>query len=393
MTSNYQAFDAVIVGAGIVGLTLASLLGQAGKRIALIEARPPVKYDLYEGFDLRVSAINRASQQTFEAVNVWSKITAKRAHAYDSMHVWDEGGSGEIHFDAADVGVGNLGHIVENRVIQSSLLEGVAAFETVSLICPSCVISVEERDHCKIVTLDTGEQLQTPLVVGADGPSSAVRELMGISVEREDYGQKGLVAAVKTEHSHLDTAWQRFLPGGPLALLPLANGYSSIVWTLPSDHASRYLNLSESDFCRALAEASDYRLGAILEIGKRAAFPLVGSQAASYVGKGVALVGDAAHTIHPLAGQGVNLGIKDAVVLAGLLSSLSPRDWGSFKQLRRYERARKGENFMAMKAMEGFKHLFGHDVALVKLARNSGLNLFNSMPTAKQQVMRHAMGL
>lgn len=390
---NTQVFDAVIVGAGIVGATLAVLLGKAGKRIALIEARLPVRFDAESHFDLRVSAVNRASRQAFESAEVWSQVVAKRAHAYESMHVWDEGGAGEVHFSASEVGASELGHIVENNVIQSSLFEYLESCSTVSLFCPSRVISIDDSERTKVVTIEGGEQLHAHLVVGADGPSSMVREMVGISVDREDYGQKGLVAVVKTEHDHQDTAWQRFLSGGPLALLPLDKGYSSIVWSLPADQANRLLRLPDSEFCRLLAEASEYRLGAVTDVSQRAAFPLVGSQATCYIGAGVALVGDAAHTIHPLAGQGVNLGIKDAVVLADILLPLSSRDWGSHKQLRRYERARKGENLLAMKVMEGFKHLFGHDTALVKLTRNTGLNLFNSMPLAKQQIMRNAMGL
>lgn len=391
--ASTQVYDAVIVGAGIVGATLAALLGKAGKHVALIEAQLPVRFDPESHFDLRVSAINRASQQTFEQADAWSGILSKRAHAYESMHVWDEGGKGEIHFSAEEVGVANLGHIIENTVLQSSLFEHLEDCSTVSVFCPSRVASIDDSGSTKVVTTESGKQLQAHLVIGADGPSSIVRELAGISVDREDYGQKGLVAVIKTEHGHLDTAWQRFLPGGPLALLPLDNGYSSIVWSLAADQASRLLRLSDSELCRLLSDASEHRLGAVVEVGKRAAFPLIGSQATSYIASGVALVGDAAHTIHPLAGQGVNLGIKDAVVLADILLPLSSRDWGARKQLRRYERARKGENLIAMKVMEGFKHLFGHDAEIVKLTRNTGLNLFNSIPLAKQQIMRNAMGL
>ena len=388
-----QTFDAVIVGGGIVGATLAALLGAEGKKIALIEARPLVSFDQNEATDLRVSAINRASQNAFETTGAWSNIVSKRAHAYEARHVWDEGGSGEVHFEAQDVGAANLGHIIENKVIQSSLFECLEDYHSVSIFASTKVMAIDEAGSTKQVILDSGETLQSRLIIGADGPSSFVRELMGISVSREDYGQKGLVAVVKTEQYHNDTAWQRFLAGGPLALLPLCNGQSSIVWSLPSDQASRYLKLSDREFCRQLAEASEHRLGAVTEVGQRAAFPLAGSQASSYVAQGVALIGDAAHTIHPLAGQGVNLGVKDAVVLADILLPLSTRDWGSYKQLRRYERARKGENLLVMKSMEGFKLLFGHGADVVKLTRNTGLNLFNSMPLVKQQIMRKAMGL
>ncbi|MGB1310289.1 MAG: UbiH/UbiF/VisC/COQ6 family ubiquinone biosynthesis hydroxylase [Leucothrix sp.] len=391
MSGQAKMFDAVIVGAGIVGATLAALLGREGKRIALVEARTPTIFDIDAPFDLRVSAINRASQLAFQGVGAWEAMLAKRAHAYDAMCVWDEAGTGEIRFEANEVGLPSLGHIIENKAIQASLLEAVDSYETVSVLCPSRVVSVDAAQK-QVITLDSGEQLIAPLLVGADGPSSMVRALAGIDQSREDYGQKGLVTVIKTEYGHQDTAWQRFLASGPLALLPLHSGYSSIVWSLPSDQADRYLKTPIAEFCRLLSEASAHRLGAVLEVGERAAFPLLGSQASAYIRSGVALVGDAAHTIHPLAGQGVNLGIKDAVVLAEVLSTLSPRDWGSYKQLRRYERARQGENVLAMKAMEGFSVLFGHNAQLVKLARNTGLNVFNSMPRVKQQIMQHAMG-
>lgn len=387
-------FDAIIVGAGIVGGTLAGLLANAGHKIAIVEPRVPQSFDPESAFELRVSAISRASQRALVEVAAWDGILAKRAHAYEAMQVWDAGGSGVIRFDASDVGEADIGHIIENNVIQSSLLETLQANESISVFTPSKVVALKFSEMGqRSVKLDSGEQLNAHLVVGADGPNSAIRDLAGLSVSREDYGQKGLVAVVKTEHHHQDTAWQRFLPGGPLAFLPLDEGYSSIVWTLPSDRADRHLKQADEEFKRALAEACDYHLGAITELGPRAAFPLVGSQASAYIAEGVALVGDSAHTIHPLAGQGVNLGIKDAVALAEILSPLSSREWASHKRLRQYERSRKGDDVLTMKVMEGFKTLFGHDANIVKLARNTGLNIFNSIPLVKQQIMRNAMGL
>ena len=392
--SQILQFDVVIVGAGIVGATLAGLLVQSGHKIAIIELQLPAKFDAGSDFELRVSAISRASQRALAKVGAWDGILAKRAHAYEAMQVWDAGGRGSIRFDASDVCEADLGHIIENTVIQSSLIEVLQANSEVALFSPSKVKSLGySEDGQRLVTLDSGEQLTARLVVGADGPNSAIRDLAGLSVEREDYGQKGVVAVVKTEQYHQDTAWQRFLPGGPLAFLPLDDGYSSIVWTLPSDIADRHLRQSEGEFKRALSEACDYHLGAVVEVGSRAAFPLIGSQASSYIAERVALVGDSAHTIHPLAGQGVNLGIKDAVALAEILLPLSSREWGSHKRLRQYERSRKGDDVLTMKVMEGFKMLFGHDASIVKLARNTGLNLFNSIPLVKQQIMRNAMGL
>jgi len=387
-------FDAVIVGAGIVGGTLAGLLIKGGRKIAVVEPRLPEPFEPESDFGLRVSAISRASQRALVEVSAWERVLAKRAHAYEAMQVWDAGGSGEIRFDSSEMGEADLGHIVENSVIQSSLLEVLATNTHVTLFTPSKVVSMSNTESGgRLITLDTGEQLSANLIVGADGSQSVIRDLAGLSVMREDYGQKGLVTVVKTEQAHQNTAWQRFLSGGPLAFLPLDNGYSSIVWTLPADRADRHLKQSEDEFKRVLAEALDYRLGAITDIGPRAAFPLMGSQASAYIATGVALVGDSAHTIHPLAGQGVNLGIKDAVALAELLSPLSSREWGSHKRLRQYERARKGDDVLTMKVMEGFKILFGHDADVVKLARNAGLNIFNSIPLLKQQIMRSAMGL
>ena len=393
MTQQYSEFDAVIIGAGIVGATLAALLAKSGHRIAIVESYLPAEFSADAPFDLRVSAISRASQRALEAAGVWNGIQHRRAHAYEAMQVWDEGGNGEIRFDAATSGEPDLGHIIENTVIQSSLIEQLKNMDAVQLFHPSKLVGLSAVDDLQCAELDTGDYLRAPLIVGADGPSSAVRQLAGLSVEVEDYGQKGLVCVVKTEYGHQDTAWQRFLPAGPLAFLPLDKGYSSIVWTLPADQADRYLRMADDEFRRALADAFEHKLGAVTESGPRAAFALKGSQASAYIASGIALVGDAAHTIHPLAGQGVNLGIKDAVALADSLVLIPPKRWGSYKRLRRYERARKGDNVLTMRAMEGFKILFGHDTAVVKMARNVGLNGVNSLPWLKQQIMRHAMGL
>ena len=256
---------------------------------------------------------------------------------------------------------------------------------------PRSLDSFDIQEQCVVVELDNGEQLSTDLIVGADGANSFVRDLANIDVTVDDYAQRGLVATVKTQHHHQFTAWQRFQSTGPLAFLPLSDDSCSIVWTLPSDRADYYLSLNKIDFKLALAEAFEHKLGKITKVSQRAAFPLRGSQAKPYVLHRVALVGDAAHTIHPLAGQGVNLGIKDAVELAQQLSSTN--DCGSLKALRRYERARRGDNVITMRAMEGFRLLFGHDANAVKSIRNTGMKLFNDLPLVKNQVIKKAMGL
>jgi len=385
-------YDVIINGGGMVGATLACLLAKSGRKVAVIEAfeaKPFLKGDEY---DLRVSAISRASQNALTKAGAWADILAMRASPYEVMDVWDEAGDGNVRFDASELGEPELGHIIENRIIQLALAKAIKVFKTATLYQPDTLKSYLVDETKVVVTLDSGKEISAPLLVGADGANSQVRSIAGIDFERDDYGQSGLVAIVNTEKSHESTAWQRFQSTGPLAFLPLSDGSSSIVWTLPSDRADYILSLSKNDFKAVLSEALDYKLGKVTKVGKRAAFPLKGAQAESLIAERVALVGDAAHTIHPLAGQGVNLGLKDAVELAHQLIATTG-DLGSHKLLRRYERARRGDNLMTMRAMEGFRLLFGHSASPVKTARNFGMNLFNQIPAVKNEVIRKAMGL
>ena len=385
-------YDVIIAGGGMVGSTLACLLGQAGKRVAVLEAHEPPPFQPDDAYDLRVSAISRASQRALNEAGAWQGVVARRARPYEAMFVWDGTGDGQIRFDSADLGEADLGHIVENRIIQLALLEQIRKLDTVDLYCPSKLANFSIDQQQVSVKLDTSEQLSAHLLVGADGAQSKVRELAGIYLKTEDYGQSGLVCVVKTELSHESTAWQRFMPTGPLAFLPLGDGSSSIVWTLPSDKADAVLRLETDAFKEALAQALDYRLGAITAVGARAAFPLRGRHAEPYVQERIALVGDAAHTIHPLAGQGVNLGIKDAAELAHQILN-HPADCGSMQVLRAYERARKGENVVTQKTMEGFRLLFGNNLMPWQVFRNKGLNLVNGMNFLKYQIARQAMGV
>jgi len=260
------------------------------------------------------------------------------------------------------------------------------------LMTPASLVNFEVNDEKVEVELEDGTKLSGHLLIAADGANSKVRHLAGISLSRNDYGQKGLVATVQTELSHQSTAWQRFQSSGPLALLPLFNGNCSIVWTLPADKADYYLAMDESAFNGALEEAFGHHLGSMQVISKRAAFPLIGRHAEHYVQSRVALIGDAAHTIHPLAGQGVNLGIKDAIELSEVISN-SSRSVGSYKVLRQYERARKGDNMLTQKTMEGFKMLFSHHLPIVKTGRNLGLNWVNKLTPIKNGIIRKAMGI
>ena len=390
--SSDTLFDLIIIGAGMVGATLACLLAQQGRRVAVVETYLPTPFNKENPSELRVSAISRASQKAFMKIGAWEPMLAKRVSPYDVMHVWDGTGDGEIHFEAAELGEPNLGHIIENKVVQLALLEVMQDDANIELFYPGSLSSYTVDEQQVQITLEDDSVLSAELLVGADGANSLVRSLAGIALHRDDYAQQGLVATVQTELPHQNTAWQRFLPGGPLALLPLSDGTCSIVWTLPADKADYQLALEEKDFNEALGEAFGFHLGEMRLVSKRAAFPLMGRHAEKYVLPRIALVGDAAHTIHPLAGQGVNLGIKDVVELAEVIANTS-RSAGSYSVLRRYERARKGDNWITQKTMEGFNVLFGHDLSLVKTTRNLGLSIVNKLPWVKNEIIRKAMGV
>lgn len=393
MAEKQRFYDVVIAGGGMVGATLAHLLAQAGKQVAVIEAQGTTALAKDAPYELRVSALSRQTQRTLEQIGAWHEIEVCRVSAYESMFVWDATGTGEIRFDAADLGEANLGHIVENRAVQWSLESLAQTNDQIDWFCPQRLAEFECDDEQVTITLADGSVLHAKLLVGADGAMSQVRQQAGIAINREDYGQRGLVAVIQTAHSHEWTAWQRFMPTGPLAFLPLADEHHcSIVWSLPADRADAMVNLSEDRFNQQLAEALDYRLGEVKLVSERGAFPLKGMHAERYIGQRVALVGDAAHTIHPLAGQGVNLGIKDAVALVEQVIAAS-NDLGSQKVLRRYERARKADNMMTQKTMEGFKLLFGNDMTAWRMLRNQGLSLVNQSSWVKNNLVKHAMGL
>lgn len=388
-------YDVIIAGGGMVGSTLACLLGNAGMQVAVLEAYQPTAFFPSDPYDLRVSAISRASQRALAEAGAWDGVVARRTAAYEAMQVWDATGDGEIRFDAADLGEPDLGHIVENRVIQLALLETMTRLETVDVFCPDSLATFTVNEQQVSATLHSGKVINAKLLVGADGAQSKVREWAGIALSCVDYGQKGLVCVVQTSLPHQATAWQRFMPSGPLAFLPLADGSSSIVWTLPADRADAMLLKSDADFCRELGQALDQRLGEVTHVGERAAFSLRGRHAEPYIQARLALVGDAAHTIHPLAGQGVNLGIKDAVELAQqLITAYAQRkDVGGLQVLRAYERARRGDNVLTQKAMEGFRLLFCNTLTPWTVARNLGLNVVNRLGFLKYEMAKRAMGV
>ena len=390
-----ERYDVVIVGAGMVGAALACALANTGLRIALIDGSTLVAGAGSGNYDLRVSALTRASQRILQALGVWHAIESARISPFRQMHVWDAGGSRSIHFDAADVAEATLGHIVENRLIQWALHERLRSQENIELIMPAQLAELRIDETDAQATLVDGRKLQASLLVGADGVESTVRKLAGIATRGWQYDQHGVVATVRPQKFHQETAWQRFLPDGPLAFLPLTDGLCSIVWSTSPSHAETLLTMDEAPFRQSLEQAFESRLGPILECSARARFPLRLQHATEYVKPRLALVGDAAHSIHPLAGQGVNLGLLDAAALADVLAQGCgrERDPGEYALLRRYERWRKGDNLATMAAMDGFKRLFGTEARPLRLLRNVGLGLVDRAGPLKRVIIEHAMGL
>ncbi len=393
--------DIIIVGGGMVGLTLANLLSLQGKSIAIIDRNQVSAFENNQDYQARVTAVSPGSQAIFEHIHAWSAMQAKRVCPFSNMHVWDEAGDGQkmgvIHFSASEMQRSNLGHIVENMVIQTSLHEALLQRKNIEWFVPTVVQkTVTHHSHVE-VTLDNESVITAKLLVGADGGRSTVRKLADISYSEKSYQQMGLVALVQTEHPHESTAWQRFLSTGPLALLPLENGQKnqnmcSIVWSVSEDYADELMKLNEHEFADALTQASDMQLGEINLKSKCVAFPLISGQAENLVQPRVALVGDAAHSLHPLAGQGANLGFTDAAVLADILEK-AERDIGSLKVLRKYERARVGETQIMQTAMDGFVKAFGSSNQAVVTARNAALKTADSLQPVKKFFMKHAMGL
>ncbi len=395
-----KQYDIVIIGGGMVGLTLACALGKQGFKIALVEGAEPQAIKQNDDYELRVSAISKASQQILNHVGAWNNIIKQRTYAYQHMHVWDATGDGQIHFDAADLGLDSLGHIIENKVIQFSLYQQCLTLPDVDLFCPQQVEEIIYRNDLSTVILADGEELNTILLVGADGAHSKVRQAVNIDLDEAAYQQKAIVAVVKSTLSHKSTAWQRFLPTGPLAFLPLGDdvwgkGTCSIVWSAENQWADQLMAMDESDFISELQNAFENTLGRVEKISQRGVFPLTRRHAKEYAKAGVVLVGDAAHTIHPLAGQGVNLGLLDAAALTETL--INARQQGksiaSLTTLRRYERWRRGDNSLMMASMSGFKNLFSNEQAELSFVRNTGLNLINRIGPVKNKLIRHALGL
>lgn len=392
--------DLIIVGAGMVGSTLALALKDSGLNIVLVDRSPLTitPFSPEQPFEPRVSALSIASQRILQHVNAWPAISTHRASPYRDMYVWDGSGTGKIHFSASSVHADVLGHIVENRVTQDALLEQLHHSD-ISLLPNSSVEQLRHSTDGWVMLLNDDTEIRSPLVIAADGANSAIRSLTGCATREWDYLHHAIVTSVRCEKPHQETAWQRFTDEGPLALLPLQHSddknWCSIVWSVPEERAKQLMALDDAAFCVALGQACEHRLGVIEHADQRYSIPLRQRHAKRYVEPGLALIGDAAHSIHPLAGQGVNLGFLDAAVLAQVLLHAYARgeDIASERVLSRFERRRMPENLAMMAAMETFQHLFQADALALRWLRNSGLQMMDNLDQAKAVFIRHALGL
>lgn len=402
--------DVVIAGAGIAGLALGIGLAKQGMSCQILEAAaaPPV-HPVAAGkavadWDRRVSALTPASTRWLDELGVWARMQDHRVGPYNSMSVWDGSGTGHIEFSAGELEVPRLGHIVENRVTLAALNELAACQPGLTVHWGQPVNSVrfgageaeeaEEGEEVVVVGTAADTTFRAQLLVGADGAQSPTRQLVDLATRAWSYQQHAIVATVALAEDHQTTCYQAFLDSGPLALLPLADPHiCSIVWSLDDHLWESHMNLSDGEFVAALNRALRGFCPPVIGVSERAAFPLRQCHAIDYFRPGVALVGDAAHSIHPLAGQGVNLGLKDVAELSGVLGDawLAGDYLGSAAVLSKYQRVRKGDNLLMMGAMEAFKRGFGSRQPLLRVVRNLGLSWTHQLTPLKQWLARQAL--
>lgn len=391
----------VIVGAGLAGLATAALLATRARSsefaVTVIDAAPRPEFDADADIGMRVSAISAGSVAILDEVDAWPAVVAGRHTPYDHMRVWDEddepGGATTLRFDADELGVPHLGYIVENELLRHALLGALADTDAIVRF-DSAVAAIRPRGSGFDIDVEQGADLNADLLIGADGARSQVREAAGIDDGRYEYAQTAFVTHARPEQPHAATAWQRFLRDGPIGLLPLSDGRVSIVWTTTPEVARLAGDANDDELADMLSDASGDVLGELRPEGPRGSYPLVARHAERYVDQGIALIGDAAHSIHPLAGQGANLGFADAAALVDTLVGARERGEhvGDRPVLRRYERSRRGENSLMLHFMTGLNRLFASDSVLLGELRKAGMALFNLSGPIRRRVASAAMG-
>jgi 2-octaprenyl-3-methyl-6-methoxy-1,4-benzoquinol hydroxylase len=385
--------DAIVVGGGVVGAACALGLARQGLQVTLVEGRAPARWTP-EQADLRVYAFAPDNAALLQSLGVWDAVRTTRAQPYRAMRVWDAAGGGELAFDADKLGRPQLGWIIEHALLVDRLWAALPQ-AGVQVQEHAGVEGLEQDEAGARLRLQDGRRLDARLVVAADGAHSTLRQLAGLDVDAHDYAQSGLVAYVQTEQPHQDTAWQRFLPGGPLAFLPVTQGRSSIVWSLPTEEAQMRLAQPVEAFEQALTRAFEGRLGQVGLASERALFPLRRQLAARYVAGRVMLMGDAAHVVHPLAGQGVNLGLRDVSAWLEQVRQAQARgaDWAAPHRLARWARLRSSENTAAAYTFDGLNTLFSNDELHATLARGKLLGLAGRLPPLTRLLWSRAAGI
>ncbi len=394
-----ETLDVVIVGGGMVGAATALGFAQKGYSVAVVEKHLPKPFDSEDGPDIRVSAISLGSQQLLEQLGAWSYIERMRSCIYQRLAVWEDPRC-RTEFNAEDAGFSHLGHIVENRVIQLGLIEALKTYDQVTWIndTPTAINNAElSSSELPSLTFSDDSIVKAKVMIGADGAQSFMRKAIGISTRGWRYEQQVLALSVKTTQAQQNITWQQFSPSGPKAFLPLYNGFGSLVWYNAGDEVQKLKSLNQAELKQAVIKSFPDEIGdfSLLEV---ASFPITRMHAIQYVKGSVILVGDAAHTINPLAGQGVNLGFKDVKALLAAVDESSEKKGSASKPFTRealsqFERSRRLDNATMMTAMDFFYHLFSNDIGPLKFIRNTGLAMADKAGFVKAQVMKHAMGI
>lgn len=384
-------YDVIVVGGGLVGAALALALGEAGLQLALVERAPLPPLPNDQSWDARIYAVTPGNARFLNRLGAWDTLDSSRIAPIHAMSIWGDDGKSRLEFDAYEAGVPELGFIAESRLMQDGLWRVLQNHANVELICPAHCMALELLPETARLQLENGTVLQSSLVVGADGSNSWIRQQAGITVNTMPYDQLGVVANFETEKPHGGIARQWFLPDGILAWLPLPGNRISIVWSAFSARAQSLMALDAPAFCQAVAEVGHHALGELHLITPPAAFPLRLQRNEAMIASRLALVGDAAHLVHPLSGQGVNLGFRDAQQLAATLSGRGARNSGDILLLRRYERARKADILSMQAVTTGLQKLFNRDSTSLAWLRNNGLALTNRIAPLKRRLMAHAI--
>ena len=383
---SMKSLDIIVAGGGMVGMAVANALAQSDFKVAVIESREPQSFDISQDYDLRVSAVTLETVDFLKNIDVWDSVIETRTCPLKAMRVWEESGFGDVTFDAKTIGEDNIGYIIEYRILQLALWEKAESDANIKIFCPETHKNIHVDNDQVEVTLSNDEKIYSKLLVGADGARSSIREQFSFGVKSKQYDQSCLVANASVVNNSQNITWQRFTPSGPQAYLPLDDNTGSIVWYDSAEEIQSHVDLSNEDLSKKIMREFPREIGK-LTIKDKASFPIFKQHVEKYVLDNVTLVGDSAHVINPLAGQGVNLGFQDAECLARILKASRGRteNWASSRSMIKYERERYFHNSAMMNLMNVFYYGFSNDNHPLKLARNLALSFGNFQPINKMR--------